>query len=157
MGAPVVNKPDDDFSLEIPDVDEAQHMKALGKEIREAIMALRSTMHIQGKLSRDLMDMCGLINKKIEVGAMFDASAHAGNYGTVNVNCRFKNHNKCVLFAVLKLLLFFNDECESLKHIDVQLARVRAIGANGHENFEVRGDDRKGYHLHLKAKQGLAG
>jgi len=156
MPAPTVKKPDD-FDFEVPDIEEVQNTKAMGKEIREAIMALRSTMHIQGKLSRDLMDMCGLINKKIEVGAMFDASAHARNYGTVNVNCRFNNHNKCVLFAVLKLLQFFNDECESLSHIDTQLARVRAIGANGHDNFEVRGDDRKGFHLQLKKEQGLGG
>ena len=154
MPAPVVNKPDD-FGLEVPDIDEVARRERLAKEIREAIMSLRSTVHIQGKLARDLMDLCGMINKKIEVESLFDSSAHARDYGTVNVNCRFKNHNKCVLFAVLKLLKFFNDEDESLSHTEYQLARVTAIGTNGHENFEVRGDDRKGFHLELKEGQGL--
>ena len=156
MPAPTVNKPDN-FELEVPDIDEMARRERLTKEIRGAIMSLRSTAHIQGQLARDLMDLHRMINKKIEVEALFDSSAHARNYGTQYVNCRFRNHNKCVLFAVLKLLKFFNDGDESLSHIDYQLARVRAIGANGNENFEVRGDDRKGYHLQLKEGQGLAG
>ena len=153
-GPPTVNKPDD-FELEIPDVDEAARRERLAKEIREAIMSLRSTLHIQGGLSRDLMDLHRMINKKIEVNALFDGSAHARDYGTQHVKCRFRNHNKCILFAVLKLLKFFNDGDESLSHVDYQLARVRAIGANGHENFTVVGDDREGYILQLKEGQGL--
>lgn len=154
MPAPTVNKPDD-FELDVPDIDAVAKREHTAKEIRKAIMSLRSTVHIQGKLARDLMDLCGMINKKIEVEALFDSSAHARDYGTQYVKCRFHNHNKCVLFAVLKLLKFFNDEDASLSHVDYQLAIVKAIGANGNENFEVRGDDRKGYYLQLKEGRGL--
>ena len=154
MPPPVVRKPED-FMLEVPDIDETARRERLAKEIREAILALRSTMYIQGQLSRDLMDLHRMVGKKIETEALFDSSAHARNYGTQYVNCRFRNHNKCVLFAVLKLIKFFNDGDESLSHIDYQLARVKAIGAHGHDNFEVHGDERKGYHLQLKEGRGL--
>jgi len=157
MGKPPDVKKPDNFMLEIPDIDKEAKRERLGTEIREAILALRSTTHIQGQLSRDLMDLHRMVNKKIDAEALFDSSAHARNYGTQYVNCRFKNHNKCVLFAVLKLIKFFNDEDESLSHVDYQLARVRAIGVNGHDNFEVHGDERKGYHLQLKEGMGLGG
>ena len=156
MPPPTVKKPDD-FMLEIPDIDKVAKQEHLTKEIREAILALRSTMYIQGQLSRDLMDLHRMVNKKIDTDALFDSSAHARNYGTQHVNCRFRNHNKCVLFAVLKLIKFFNDGDESLSHVEYQLARVKAIGVNGHDNFEVHGDERKGYYLQLKEGQGLTG
>ena len=154
MPPPTVKK-SDDFELEVPDIDEEAKRERLGTEIREAILALRSTMYIQGQLSRDLIELHRIVNIKTDIDALFDSSAHARNYGTQYVNCRFKNHNKCVLFAVLKLIKFFNDEDESLSHVDCQLARVRAIGANGHDNFEVHGDERKGFHLQLKNGVGL--
>lgn len=152
MPAPVVKKPDD-FELEIPDADEMAKREQLAQKIRKAIMSLRSTVHIQGKLARDLTDLHGMISQKIEIEALFDSSAHARDYGTQHVKCRFKNHNKNVLFAVLKLLVLSNNEDESLSHADVQLARVRAIGCHGHENFKVVGSDRDGYYLELKKGQ----
>jgi len=154
MPPPVVKKPDD-FELEIPDADELAKRERLAKEVREAILALRSTTHIQGQLSRDLMELHRMVDRKTDTDAMFDANAHARGYGTPQVKCRFKNHNKCVLFAILKLIKFFNDGDESLSHVEYQLARVRAIGCHGNENFNVVGSDRDGFYLQRKDGQGL--
>ena len=163
MGSPPTVKRSDDFDFEIPDIDETAKVEEYAQRVRDEIMALRATVLINGSLAGDLMELHRMINNTTEIGAQFAAYAHPRYSLSENAKCRFKNPTKCLRFTAIMLIRLYQAYNASLMEepwiplLDAQLARVRAIGCNGINNFKVAGSERDGYYLKLKKDTGLDG
>jgi hypothetical protein len=154
-GPPKVNK-SEDFELDVPDITRGDLVKCYKQEIREAILALRQLVLVNGTLSRDLMLLHGQIEKHTEVSAAFEWGAHKRLSATPR--CRSTKKHDCIMFTAVVLVYYLHQfeagQVEE-KEITSQLAGLRALGANGLKNFKVKGDDRNGYYLGLQKGYGL--
>lgn len=155
-GPPKVKK-SEDFSLDVPDITRGDLVKHYKKEIREAILTLRQLVLVNGTLSRDLMLLHGQIENPVEILAAFNWGVHKRSLKKTP-RCRFTKKHDCVVFTATTLVYYlhqFSAACVEEKEITTQLARIRALGANGLKNFKVKGDDRNGYYLGLQKGYGL--
>lgn len=157
-GPPKVNK-SEDFSLDVPDLTRGDLVKRYKAEIREAILALRQLVLVNGVLSRDLMLLHGQIGKHVEAHAAFEWGAHKRSLKKTP-KCRFAKKNDCVMFIAITLVYYLHqfetDQAEE-KKIITQLAKLRGLGAHGLKNFKVKGNDCNGYYLKLKEGFGPGG
>lgn len=157
MGRPPKVNKSEDFSLDVPNLKKSDLIKHYKQEIREAILALRQINLTNGTLARDLMLLHGQIEKPVEVQAAFTWGAHKRSLKT-DPKCRFVKKGDCTMFVAIMLvhcLHQFEANRGKEKEIKTQLARLRALGANGLKNFKVVGDDKDGYYLKLRKGQGL--
>ena len=152
MGGPPKVKKSEDFALDVPDITRGDLVKRYRQEIREAILALRQLILVNGTLSRDLMLLHGQVKKYAEVKAAFEWGAHKRSVKT-DPKCRSTKKHDCIMFIAIVLVYYLHQfEADQAKEdkITTQLARLRGIGAHGVKNFTVKGDDRNGYYLKLK-------
>jgi len=159
MGSPPTVKGSDDFDFEIPDIDETAKVEEYAQRVRDEIMALRATVLVNGSLANDLMELHRAINNTAEIDAQFAAYAHPRHHiAGQDATCRFRDVSRCLRFTVIKLIRvfqYFKENSVRCEEVDTQLARVKAIGCNGLNNFKVAGSERDGYYLKLKKDVGL--
>ena len=147
----------DDFDLDVPDVDDVTKIEAYAQKVREEIMSVRMGVLVNGSLASELMTLHRMINDSTEIAARFALYTHPRLLGKDSA-CKFHDVHKCLLFTVLKLIMIFqwykNDKGNQ-SALDSQIAQTRAISCSGLHNFEVAGSERDGYYLRLKQDMGL--
>ena len=162
MKPPKVNKIKvEEFELDIPDLGRADASKKLFREIQKELLGFRRIILVKGQMAKDIMSLHGQLNSSREdIKAMFLWNAHARSLKENKTpKCKFKKLHDNVIFVAVLLVYYFHkfmDGDIEEKKVVTQLAKLRALGAHGIDNYEVKGSDRDGYYLSLKKGCGLS-